>query len=110
MSIELTVVKTREEHWVQLIGIRDTFLKLEFSGEHQISNEGNRTIVTINKKSELYKAFDENQNAIFNLGVERALEVVLKELYDSKLDKKRYRSIKQKISLELEKENRFGRS
>lgn len=108
MSVELTVVKTKEEHWVQKIGIRDTFLKLEFSGEHHISNEGDRTIVTIDKNSELYKAFDENLNDVFNLGVEKALEIVLKELYESKLDKRQYRALKQNISRELEKENRFS--
>ena len=106
MSVQLTIVKTNEEHWVQHIGLKDTFLKLEFAAEHQVSNVGERTIVKIHKTSELYRAFNENLNDVFNMGMEKALRTVLKELDSCKLDKKGYRSLKQYINRELEKEHK----
>jgi len=110
MSVQLTMVKTKDEHWVQQINFDKSFLKLEFSEEHQISITDEKTIVKIGKQSELYQAFNDNLKDVFKMGMERALEVVLKELKRSRLDKKQCLELKRNIAKEMEKESVYTKS
>jgi|GEM_PF-6475758 len=104
MSVQLTMIKTDKEHWMQQVGLKDAFISFEFSEEHQIRKEGDRTVIKIDKQSALYKAFNKNQNDLFKLGVEHALQKVLKQLSLVKLNKKLYTSLKELITKELKKE------
>ena len=105
MSVQLTVIKTKDEHWERRIGFPEEFIKLEFSSEHELKKEGNLTVIQINKQTELYKAFDKNLNNIFHLGMERAMELIFSEIDKNRLDKKSICGLKEKLCKRLEKEH-----
>tara|TARA_Y100001956_G_C4027525_1_gene144736 strand:+ start:243 stop:563 length:321 start_codon:yes stop_codon:yes gene_type:complete len=105
MGLQLTVIKTKSEHWERCFGFPQDFIKLEFSSEHELKKEGNLTVIQIAKKTELYQAFNTNMNNIFHLGMERAMELVFREIDDDKLDKKLAERLKKRLSKRIEQEN-----
>ncbi|WP_020527982.1 hypothetical protein [Flexithrix dorotheae] len=80
MSLKLTVIKTKDEHWERSFGFPHDGIRLEFSQEHDIRQLEDVTSVFIKKGSDLFSAFNNNLNKVFQLGVEKALQIVISEI------------------------------